>query len=161
WDEHSYGLALEAYRKALAADPNLPDHAEIEIRIAEALIHSQKWNEAVAALEAYVRKYRDTPFEARGQVWRGRLYTLIPHDGYRVGKKIYRGRDVPRSEGKEQLDYVYLTEEDSREVVAAFTRAHSLLERLRTQGEAKARAPWTRLEIEVDFDLANLYMAAN
>ena len=37
WNEQSYELALEAYQKALAADPKLPNRAEIDYRILVAL----------------------------------------------------------------------------------------------------------------------------
>ena len=100
WNEQSYELALEAYQKALTADPKLPNRAEIAYRIMVALGRAKKWDRAIAAADSYVAAYRDTVWEARGQVWRGRLYRMVEHNGYKVGEKITRGSDVPKSEGE-------------------------------------------------------------
>src|SRR5579871_2346480 len=98
WDEKSYSLAEEAYRNALAADPKLPERPELELRIAIVLLREREWDSAVSAMEDYVKAYRNTLWEARAQIWRGRLYATVSHNGYRVGKKIVRGNDVPKSE---------------------------------------------------------------
>jgi TolA-binding protein len=182
WDEDAYALALNAYQKALAADAalsnpsktgqealhqllpsgvaetHLANLSEIELRVAIALIRAQRWDEAVAASEAFVRQYHDTPLEARGQVWRGRLYTQIVHEGYRVGERIYRGNNVPKSDGKHAPEYVSLRGQDARQAEAAFTRAKSLFEHFRSAKIAPAERPQLiRDEIELDFDLAHIH----
>lgn len=162
WNEQSYGLALEAYQKAITADPKLPDRAEIDYRIMVALGRTKRWDAALAAAERYVVTYRDTVWEARGQVWRGRLYEIVTHNGYKVGKKITRGEDVPKSEGGEAPEQIDLSAEDSRKAQAALTRAQELFERFRTNRlEADAREMLTSSEIDMDFDLAEVSRRAD
>ena len=95
FDEKSYKLAGETYAQLLNADPKAADRNEIELRILVAEIKAEEWNRAVADAESFVKRYPDTRQEARAQVWRGRLYTLVPHEGYRVGKAEYRGGMSP------------------------------------------------------------------
>ncbi|MCW3099425.1 MAG: hypothetical protein JWL77_5043 [Chthonomonadaceae bacterium] len=155
WNEQSYELALEAYQKALAADPKLPNRAEIDYRIMVALGRAKKWDRAIKAAEGYIVTYRDTVWEARGQVWRGRLYRTVDHNGYKVGKKIMRGSDVPKSEGGEAPEQVGLEAEDYQKAEAAMTRAQELFERFRTSHFGAAeREALTTAEIDLDFDLA-------
>ncbi|MCW3055872.1 MAG: hypothetical protein JWN14_5042, partial [Chthonomonadales bacterium] len=155
WNEQSYELALEAYQKALAADPKLLNRAEIDYRIMVALGRAKKWDRAIVAAENYVATYHDTLWEARGQVWRGRLYQLVVHSGYRVGKKIIRGDDVPKSEGGEAPKRTSLDREDRKLAVAAMTRAEELFERFRgVRLDAAERDSLNVAEIDLDFDLA-------
>src|SRR5579871_411047 len=157
WDEKSYSLAEEAYRKALAADPKLPERPELELRIAIVLLREREWDSAVSAMEDYVKAYRNTLWEARAQIWRGRLYATVYHNGYRVGKKIVRGNDVPKSEGKETPKRLDLRAEDSAKQFEAFYRAKQLMDRFRSARLApEERRSLTADEIELNFDLANL-----
>ena len=155
WNEQSYELALEAYQKALTADPKLPNRAEIAYRIMVALGRAKKWDRAIAAADSYVAAYRDTVWEARGQVWRGRLYRMVEHNGYKVGEKITRGSDVPKSERGEAPEQVGLEGEDNQTAEAAMTRAEELFERFRTARlDPSEREALTAAEIDLDFDLA-------
>ena len=159
WDEQSWELAIESYQKALTADPNLPDKPEIEYRVAVGLGRAQKWDAAVEAIEAYVQKYRDTRYEAKGQIWRGRLYTIIQHGAYRVGKKILRGTNVPKTEGKDAPVAIDLSGEDYQKARTSFHRAKFLYERFRRQNRDPVyRAELLNEEIELNFDLANFYL---
>ena len=155
WNEQSYERALEAYRKALAADPKLPNRAEIDYRIMVSLGRAKKWDRAIVAAESYVVTYHDNVWEARGQVWRGRLYRIVDHNGYKVGKKITRGSDVPKSEGGEAPEPIGLAAEDNQKAEAAMTRAQELFERFRTTRlDSTEREALTAAEIDLDFDLA-------
>jgi uncharacterized protein YfaS (alpha-2-macroglobulin family) len=157
WNEQSYALALEAYEKALLSDPKLPNRAEIDYRIMVALGRAKQWDRAIAAAEKYVLTYRNSVWEARGQVWRGRLYQIVEHSGYQVGKKITRGSDVPKSEGGEQPVQVELDAQDTAASDAAMTRAQALLERFRAARlDPAEREALTLAEIDLDFDLADV-----
>lgn len=157
WNEQSYELALEAYQKALAADPKLPNREEIDYRIMVALGRARRWDRAIEAAENYVAAYRNTVWEARGQVWRGRLYRIVDHNGYKVGKKITRGSDVPKSEGGEAPEQIGLEAEDYQQAEAAMTRAQELFERFRlSRFDAAERDVLTVAEIDLDFDLAEI-----
>lgn len=162
WKEGSYALAAEAYAKALEADPKLPDHAEIELRIAVAAFRAEQWDRAIEAVEAYVVRYKETDSEAAGQVWRGRIYRAAPHAGYQVGKKVYRGGNVPPSEGKEAPRYVQLQVEDAQKAIDALCRAKTLYERMRLARASGPNAD-SRLteEIELNFDLIHLFTPAD
>ena len=162
WNEQSYELASQAYRQALAKDAHLPDAAQIEFRIAVALVRAKKWDEATAAVDAFVEKFKDTTWEAQGQVWRGRLYALLPHVGYRVGQTFTRGNDVPRSNRGESPRRMELESEDAAKMRHSFTRAQLLFERFRKARLPESeRADLTREEIELDFDLARAYAFDN
>ena len=162
WNEQSYKLALEAYQKALAADPKLPNRAEIDYRIMVSLVRAKKWDRAIEAAESYVATYHDTVWEARGQVWRGRLYQIVNHRGYKVGKKITRGSDVPKSEGGEAPEQVGLETEDNQKADAAMTRAQELFERFRASRlDPMEHEALTAAEIDLDFDLAEISAREN
>ncbi len=158
WLEQSYELALEAYRSALTGDPNLPNRAEIDYRIAVGLERTNKWDEAIAAFDAYVLKYKDTLWEARAQVWRGRLYARIDHMGYKVGKKITRGGAVPKSVGGDAPTYMNFQAEDASEARLSFIRARILFDRFHSSAlPLNESTDITREEITLDFDLANIF----
>ena len=154
WAEKSYALAREEYQKALAGDAALPDKAEIELRIAIAYLEESKWQEAEDSLNAVIKKYADTPIEARAQVWRGRYYVRVPHHGYRVGKKIFRGNDVPKSEGSDAPVAFDMTAEDAQKTDASWERAKQLFEKFRREKRADETA--LAEEISLNFDIASL-----
>lgn len=144
WNEKSYELAANAYSQALAKDNALPNRAQIDYRLLVAGIRAEKWDAVVAASEAFISKYKTT-WEARGQVWRGRLYALLPHTGYRVGSKITRGSNVPKSVGAYAPVEMSWEQEDRAKVREAFQRAQTLFERFRKAGmEPAARVELTQ-----------------
>ncbi|HLK56443.1 MAG TPA: MG2 domain-containing protein, partial [Chthonomonadaceae bacterium] len=162
WEAQSYGVAAEEYRKALAADPKLPERPELELRIAIALFRQKQWDSAVSAMESYVKAYHDTPWEARAQVWRARLYSLIDHNAYKVGKKLYRGANVPPSEGKEAPQRIELSNEDWARVLESFDRGKKLMERFRRAPlTVEERRSLTEDEIELNFDLVTTLRDVN
>jgi uncharacterized protein YfaS (alpha-2-macroglobulin family) len=79
----------------------------------------------------------------------------VDHNGYKVGKKITRGSDVPKSEGGESPEQVGLEGEDEQKADAAMTRAQELFERFRASHfDTAEREALTTAEIDLDFDLA-------
>lgn len=158
WNEKSYELAANAYSQALAKDNALPNRAQIDYRLLVAGIRAEKWDAAVAAIEAFIVKYKTTTWEAHGHVWRGRLYALIPHTGYRVGKKNTQGSDVPKSASGNAPVGMNWEQEDRAKVHESFLRAQTLFERFGKSGmEPAARAEMIQEEIDLDFDLVHVY----
>ena len=104
WKEKSLELAAEAYRSALKSDPKLPERAELELRILQADIKAKHWDLAIEESDAYQRRNAGTPYEGLGLLWRGRLYVVVDHNGFHVGKKSFRGTDVPKSEGSDAAE---------------------------------------------------------
>jgi tetratricopeptide (TPR) repeat protein len=155
WNEKSYARALELYQKLLTSN-NVRDRDEIEYRIAVSLSKTEQWDKAIAAGEALLEK---TTWKARVLYWMGRLYTVVPHQGYRVGGKIYRGEDYPKIEGAEKPQQVWVGEEDADKTLEFFERAKV---RAREERDIAMRARFSspthllsaKEEIDLNFDLA-------
>jgi tetratricopeptide (TPR) repeat protein len=118
WNEKSYARALDLYRKALQG--KVADRDEVEFRIAVSLGKTEQWDAAIAAGETLLAK---TQWKARVLYWMGRLYTVVPHQGYKVGGKVYRGQDYPKLEGAEKPQQIWLGEEDAQATLSYFERA--------------------------------------
>ncbi len=155
WNEKSYARALELYRKAIVQN-QIRDRDEMDYRIAVALGKTQKWDEAIAAANALLGK---TEWKARIYYWLGRLYTVVPHQGYKVAGKIYRGEDYPKIEGAEKPQPTYLGEEDAKATLDFFERAkvQAEIERKKVM-ISRFAGPIHPLasdeEIDLNFDLA-------
>ncbi len=123
--EKSYALALPEYQAIVAALPaQSPDRALLQYRVAVALGASQKWDEAVAAWAAFLTAHKAEPlWTARGHYQRGLLLTLIPHQGYKVGTRIYRGTDYPHVTTAEQPVSIWLGQDDADGTLADFEQA--------------------------------------
>ncbi|MFB3882851.1 MAG: MG2 domain-containing protein [Armatimonadota bacterium] len=148
WQERSYAKALEGYQDALAAGKGGPRKDELEYRVAVSLGRTQRWDDALAAAQAFVKSHPDGYWGARGQYWLGQLYTVIYHAGYRVGDRIYRGEDYPKVETAEKPEYVELSYQDRQAAIAAFEAAKRLYEGLRPTAEVE--------EADLGFDLARV-----
>ncbi len=155
WNEKSYARALEGYQKVLAAGA-VRDRDEVEFRIAVALGKTEQWDKAIAAGEALLQK---TEWKARVLYWLGRLYTVVPHQGYKIGDTVYRGADYPKTDKDEKPQPIYVGEEDAQKTLELFERA-----KIAAQEESeKARRnryllpihplPYDE-EIDLNFDLA-------
>lgn len=148
WNEKSYARALELYQKALASG-TVPNRDEVEVRVAISLGKTEKWDAAIAAGEALIDK---SPQKARVLYWLGRLYTVMPHQGYKVNGKIYRGEDYPKIEGAEKPEQIWVQEEDAKKTLEYFERAKIEAQRART---ARTSTPLAYAEeIDLNFDLA-------
>jgi tetratricopeptide (TPR) repeat protein len=154
WNEKSYARALELYRKALQG--KVADRDEVEFRIAVSLGKTEQWDAAIAAGETLLAK---TQWKARVLYWMGRLHAVVPHQGYKVGGKIYRGEDYPKTAGADKPQQTWLGEEDAQATLSYFERA-----KIAAQQEAELvktaifKTPIHRLgygeEIDLNFDVA-------
>lgn len=120
WNEKSYVRVLELYRKALASNSAGARREDVEYRVAVSLGKTEQWDAAIAAGNAFLPT---TVWKARVLYWIGRLYTQLPHQGYKVGGKIYRGADYPKTNVAEKPQQVWLGEEDARQTLDYFEQA--------------------------------------
>jgi uncharacterized protein YfaS (alpha-2-macroglobulin family)/TolA-binding protein len=156
--EKSYAAALRGYRQALASGANLGTRrVEAEYRVAVSLGKSEQWDEALREGEAFAARYPSGIWSARGHYWLGRLYLAVPHAGYRLGERIYRGDDVPRAEAVGAQagaapERVWLQEEDRRKAREHLETARIRFQALRGKEHAAARVE----EIDLCFDLARV-----
>ena len=83
YGEESYALALDDYQKWLTQAPTTaPDRALIEYRVAVALGKAQKWDDALAAWDAFLTAHKADPYwVARAQYQRGLLLANCPTSG--------------------------------------------------------------------------------
>ncbi|MBV9469317.1 MAG: hypothetical protein JOZ57_08730, partial [Abitibacteriaceae bacterium] len=156
WNEKSYARALELYRKALANNGVGARREDVEYRVAVSLGKTEQWDAAITAGEALLPK---TEWKARVLYWLGRLYTVVPHQGYKVGVRTYRGNDYPRVNTAEKPQQVWLGEEDAQKTLDYFEQAKIAAQ----QEDEKAKRnrylvaiyplPWNE-EIALNFDLA-------
>jgi hypothetical protein len=151
WLEKSYARALPIYQQALQ-DKRLPawQRQELSFRVAVALGKTNQWDRAVDAGETLLTQ---TTGKARVLYWLARLYQEMPHQGFRVGGKVYRGWDYPTtSHVTERPVYVYLVQEDAARVLDYLQRAKvaAQAERAASSYPSLSRAD----EINLNFDLA-------
>ena len=123
--EKSYALALDDYRRLLPMLPKTsPERTVASYRIAVALGQSRKWDDAFVAIDQFLADHKDAPlWQARGLYQKGLLLNLAPQEGYRVGKKIYRGNDYPHTDSAETPEYVNLQDDDLKDAVTAFEQS--------------------------------------
>lgn len=153
--EKSYASALEAYGRLLQAGAVPAERKdEVRYRIAVSLGKSEKWDQALAQSLEFVKTHRGTVWEPRGLYWIGRLYLGVPHQGWKVGKKVTRGNDVPKGAQESQAEPVFLQEQDFANAVDALEAARVLFPKFREQFKTQAD------EIQLNFDLANLLQRA-
>ena len=129
--EKSYALALPEYQSLLKrTPPNAPDRTLIEYRVAVALGAAQQWDAAFAAWDTFLAAHEHTPLWAgRGHYQRALLLNLAPHQGYKVGARLYRGSDYPHLTGAEKPEQVHLQSDDRQAALADFEAAVSAYER--------------------------------
>src|ERR1051325_2281145 len=147
--QKSYALALKGYEQALK-NGSVPAERrdEVAYRIAVSLGKTEQWDRALEQSLAFVQQHRNTVWEARGLYWLGRLYLGAPHQGWRVGKKVSRGENVPKTASAERPEPVYLQEQDR-------LNARDALEAARVLYTAHPSLPRTE-EIQLNFDLARV-----
>ena len=148
YEQRSYAEALPRYQRAVQEGLAGGREAEIEYRIAMSLARCQRWDDAIAAAREFVKRHADGLWGARGQYWLGELLTVVPHEGWQIGERVWRGADYPKVETAEKPEQVWLYEEDRKGAIAAFERAKTLFEGLRPTSEPE--------EADLSFDLARL-----
>ncbi|UCH34354.1 MAG: hypothetical protein JSV65_17790 [Armatimonadota bacterium] len=146
--ERSYAKALDGYQQALAADVAGDRKTQIEYRVAVCLGRSERWDDALEHTRTFIEAHSDGLWGARGHYWLGQLLVFVPHQGYRVGDRVYRGEDYPRVAGAEKPERINLWKEDQEGAVAAFEDAKRLYEQLQPRAEKE--------EADLNFDLADV-----
>jgi uncharacterized protein YfaS (alpha-2-macroglobulin family)/tetratricopeptide (TPR) repeat protein len=154
-NEKSYTRQLALLTKGLA-EGTIKDRDDAQFKIAVALGKTNRWDEAIAAGEALLLI---TPWKARVYYWLGRLYTEVPHNGWKVGGKVIRGDDYPKVETAEKPQQVWLNEEDAQKTLDYFEKAklEALKERdiaMRTRFTTPPHPMSKAEEIDLNFDLA-------
>ena len=159
YEEKSFALALDGYRKWLAAAPkDYRDRTEVEYRNAVALGKAQKWDEAAQAVEAFLKAHDKEPlWRGRGHYWRAQLLMLLPDNGYKVGERVYRGRDYPKTDSAEKPEPVWLGQEDQKETLKSLETALKAFESVR--GSAARRAV-AQEEVDLHLDAARFLAAS-
>ena len=151
--EKSYALALPEYQTLLgAAPPKSSNRTELEYRIAVALGASQQWDAAVAAWAAFLAAHPSEPlWTARAHYQRGLLLNVIPHQGYQVGTRLYRGSDYPHTTDAEKPEYVWLQQDDTQAALADFEQAAVDYDKA---ADAQAPTAYAGEKTDLYFDLA-------
>ena len=138
--EKSYADALKAY-ETLQPTTRFPLRAKTRSPTASpsSLGKTQQWDRALAQSLDFVKTHRGTVWEPRGLYWLGRLYLGVPHQGYRVGPRVYRGNDVPKQPASDAApERVDLSAQDARNAHDALEAARVLFGAYRDR-EADAR----------------------
>ncbi|HEX8552097.1 MAG TPA: MG2 domain-containing protein [Abditibacteriaceae bacterium] len=147
WNERSYARALELYRQVQGGNRD-----ETDYRIAVSLGETQKWDEAIAFGQSFAAR---TPNKARILYYLGRLYTQVPHNGWKLGEKYWRGDDYPKTDDAQKPQQVYLSEQDAQRTLDYFEQAKIAAQNERMADIRGATHPLSAAEeIDLNFDLA-------
>jgi uncharacterized protein YfaS (alpha-2-macroglobulin family)/tetratricopeptide (TPR) repeat protein len=158
--EKSYAGALAAYEVLLKAGAvPAPRKDEVQYRVAVSLGKAQQWDRALEAGLEFVKTHRGTVWEPRGLYWLGRLYLGVPHQGWKVGKRVYRGNNVPKTDAAEKPEQVFLHEQDSENALDALEAARVLYPKFRDAQKRLAAAHAD--EIALNFDLARVLASSS
>ena len=118
----------------------------VAYRAAVSLGKTQQWDRALRASLDFVKARRGTVWEARGLYWLGRLYVSVPHQGYRVGSRTFRGQNVPKTQSDDKPVPVILADRDRRNTRDALEAARVAY---------PASAPGSE-QIQLDYDLIHV-----
>ena len=141
--EKSYALALPEYQSLLTTlPPRSPDRTTLQYRVAVALGASQKWDAALAAWADFLAAHgTEARWAARAHYQRALLLDKLPHEGYKVGTKVYRGNDYPHVAGAEKPEYVWIQNDDMKAALADFEAAVGEYDRAGGTGTHPGRTP--------------------
>ncbi len=146
--EKSYAGALQAYEALLKGGQVPVGRAdEVRYRVVVSVGKTQKWDRALQETLDYIKARRGTIWEARGLYWYGRLFLGVPHDGWKVGAKVYRGASAPQLPGSEKPEQVYLQDLDFQNARDALEAARVFYPRFRKEHDTEAE------EIQLNYDL--------
>ena len=149
YQERSYSQAFDLYQRLLADQADLGDHqTQVEYRICVCLGRSKQWDSALAQTQNFVKRHTKGVWAARGHYWLGQLYLVVPHRGWQVGEKVYRGDDYPKVETAEKPKRVYLQKEDRESALENLEQAKLCYQDFRPRQESE--------EADLDFDLAQV-----
>ena len=149
--DKSYAGALKSY-EALLKDNTLPADRkdDVQYRICVSLGKTQQWDQALEHSVAFVKEHQGTVWEPRGLYWLGRLYLGVPHQVWKVGSKMYRGNDVPKTTSAEKPERVYVSQQDDQNARDAMEAARVFFPKYRQEFQTSSD------EISLNFDLARL-----
>lgn len=152
--EKSYAGALAIYSDLLRNPDALPEgrREDVAYRVAVSLGKTKQWDRALEASLDFVKTHRGTVWEPRGLYWLGRLYLGVPNAGWRVGKRVFRGEDVPQAEAGNKPERVYLGQQDQQNARDALEAARVLYPKFRADHKTQNE------EIALNFDLARVLM---
>ena len=156
FEQKSYKEAASVYEALLKKAPRHEKWHHAGRRVIMCKLRLSLFDPALEAAGKYVKRCKDTPYEARSERLLGNLYMLVPHHGTRAGGKFLR------AQWKQGIQ-VRSNQYDKRHDVAHMERARELYAKY--DGDPKAlavlpekdRANWHNERIECSFDLASLY----
>ena len=148
--KHNYKKALELYEVVLQSDRPLAARPRVEMKVIVCQHKLNQPDDAEKGARAFVAKYPNTIWEARGCHFLGNLLRALPHWGYRLGEVLTRGRHV------EGGIYVPLHEKDNTEAIEFLEKAKALYYTLEKEGDLtpEDRASLPGEVIALNFDLA-------
>ncbi|MBL7222746.1 MAG: hypothetical protein ISS72_02735, partial [Candidatus Brocadiae bacterium] len=154
FEQKNYKEAADRYASLLKAAPKHEKWHHASKQIIVCKLRLSLFDDALAASEEYIKRCKDTPYEARAERLAGNLYMLIPHWGTRAGGKFHRAQ---HKQGIRVRSYTH----DKRLAVQHMERARDLYAKwdgnhdkdLLTPDERKG---WHNERIECLFDLGSL-----
>ncbi len=155
FEEKNYKEAAAAYQRLLAKAPKHAKWRHASERVIICRLRLQLFDPAIEAAQAYIKRCKATPYEARAERLAGNLYMMIPHWGTRAGGTFHRAQ---WKQGIRVRSYQY----DKRHAVAHLERARDLYAHYDTTKDAlavlpeKERANWHNERVECLFDLAGV-----
>lgn len=157
WKQHSYARALTEY-EGLQKAGRIPAarRDEIAYRVAVLPGKTEQWDRGLRDGLGFVQAHRGTIWEARGLYWLGRLYLSVPHQGWRVGGRTFRGANVPKSEGDDKPVSIDVTVRDQRNALDALEAAHILYAQQTAGASHQAAKPELAEQAQLDFDLIHV-----
>ncbi|MEX2213295.1 MAG: MG2 domain-containing protein [Phycisphaeraceae bacterium] len=154
FDDKNYRDAAQAYTALLKADPKSEKWEHASKRIVQSQLRLQLFDDALESAEAYLKRAKGLPQEARAERFVGNLWTLIPHWGTRSGGEFFRGKWQQGIQMKSERH-------DKKIAVGHLEKARDLYAKF--DGDAKAleslseedRKGWHNERVECIFDLAS------
>ncbi|HEX8463084.1 MAG TPA: MG2 domain-containing protein, partial [Abditibacterium sp.] len=155
YDEKSYARALELYRQAKAAGA-VREPEKVDFRIVQSLFKTEKWDEAIDSANFALKTAN---WKARFYYVLGQIYVKAPHQGYKLGDKIWRQDEFPEVAGDQKPVRVGFYVEDQKAALENLETAKVEAQKERHLAEtARFFAPIYLLafdeEIDLNFDLA-------
>jgi alpha-2-macroglobulin len=158
YSQKSYKSALRAYQDALKQD-QVPAgrRPQVEYRVARCMGLTGQWDAALVEGARVANRHAGGVWEARTRAWVTELYLRVPHEGWKVGERIFRGESVPETEAEARPERVDLTAEDYQQALLNGEQAKSLYEKVRkerpgTSEEANHAADLARVVALVQMD---------
>ncbi|MFN3649655.1 MAG: alpha-2-macroglobulin family protein [Armatimonadota bacterium] len=132
--EKRWADALRLYSSAQAKKQVPAERvAQVDYTMARCVGLTEQWDRATNHALVIAERYKNTIWDARSRAWLMQLYLMVPHGGWKVGGRYFRGEDVPQVDSPERPERIDLTAEDQRKAVQFGEEAYLLYDRLRAQ----------------------------